>query len=119
MTLEQAKKILEDNYLMQENTLCYLLHEECKFSINTFWEFYDAISCVTKACAKSEEVTKHITVGYQTFLKEIIYHFAPNDVAVMDDFPKNYNNYIERLDFAVRAYLENSPQWLDDARYTL
>ncbi len=119
MTIEQAKKLIEENYTMQENTLTLFMHDECEFSADAFWDFYDAIACVTRACVKDEALTAQITVGYQRFLKEIIYHFAPEDIAVMNHFPENYNDYIERLDFAVRAYLENKPEWLEDALYDL
>ena len=119
MTIEQAKHIIEANYSMRKNTLSLLMYDECEFSADAFWNFYDAIACVTRAFVKNEALTTQITVGYQKFLKEIIWHFAPNDVAVMNHFPENYNDYIERLDYAVRAYLENKPEWLDDEMFDL
>lgn len=119
MTIDQANHIIEANYFMQEDTLSLLMYDDCVFSADAFWAFYDAIACVTRAFEKNEVLTTQITVGYQMFLKEIIYHFAPNDVAVMKHFPENYNDYIERLDYAVRAYLENKPEWLDDEMYDL
>ena len=119
MTIDQAKRIIAANYSMQENTLTLLMYDDCAFSTDAFWAFYDAIACVTKACVKNEVLTTQITVGYQKFLKEIIYHFAPNDVAAMKHFPENYNSYIERLDYAVLAYLENKPEWLDDKMFDL
>ena len=119
MTIDQAKHIIEANYSMQKNTLTLLMYDDCVFSTNAFWAFYDAIACVTRAFVKNEVLTTQITVVYQKFLKEIIYHFAPNDVATMKSFPENYNDYIERLDYAVRAYLETKPEWLDDEMFDL
>ena len=119
MTIDQAKHIIEANYSMQENTLTLLMYDDCEFSTEAFWVFYDAIACVTRAFEKDEVLTTQITVGYQRFLKEIIYHFAPNDVVIINHFPENYNDYIERLDYAVRAYLETNPEWFDDEMFDL
>lgn len=55
----------------------------------------------------------------QQFLKEFICHFDPDDVAFMRNFPENHFDYTERLDYAVRAYLENKPEWLDDEMFAL
>ena len=119
MTIDQAKHIIEANYSMRKNTLTLLMYDDCEFSADAFWAFYDAIACVTRAFEKNEILTTQITVGYQKFLKEIIYHFAPNDVATMAFFPENYNDYIERLDYAVLAYLNDKPEWLDDKIFDL
>lgn len=119
MTIDQAKHVIEANYSMKENSLALLMYEDCIFSTDAFWSFYDAIACVTRAFVKNEVLTTQITVAYQKILKELIYHFAPNDVAVMEHLPTNYNEYIERLDYAVLAYLENKPEWLDDEMFDL
>ena len=119
MTIHQAKKIIEANYAMKENALTRFMYDDCVFSVEAFWEFYDAIACVTGALEKTEALTTQITVAYQKILKEILYHFAPSDAAVMKDFPENYNDYMERLDYAVLAYLENKPEYLADERFDL
>lgn len=119
MTIDQAKHVIEANYSMKENSLALLMYEDCIFSTDAFWSFYDAIACVTRAFVKNEVLTTQITVAYQKILKELIYHFAPNDVAVMEHLPTNYNEYIERLDYAVLAYLENKTEWLDDEMFDL
>lgn len=119
MHIQKAKEIIAANYGTEKNSLCWFLYEECVFSPAAFWEFYDAIACVTRHSVRCEELSAQIAIGYQRFLKELIYHFDPDDVAVMKDFPENYNEYLERLDFAVRAYYEEKPEWLDDARFDL
>lgn len=119
MTIDQAKHVIEANYSMKENSLALLMYEDCIFSTDAFWSFYDAIACVTRAFVKNEVLTTQITVAYQKILKELIYHFAPNDVAVMEHLPTNYNEYIERLDYAVLAYLDNKTEWLDDEMFDL
>lgn len=95
------------------------MNEECEFSASAFWEYYDAIAFLTRNSIRNEALSAQIAIGYQRFLKEIISHFAPNDVAVMNHFPENYNDSIERLDFAVRAYFEGTPELLNDALFDL
>lgn len=119
MDLQKAKQVIAANYSKEENSLCYLLNEESEFSAEAFWAYYDAIAFVTRNCVKNEALSAQIAIGYQRFLKEIIWHFAPKDVAVINHFPENYNDYIQRLDFAVRAYYEEKPEWLNDALFDL
>ena len=115
MDCSRAKQIIADNYYKIEDSLCYLLNEECEFSTLAFWEYYEAIVCITRNGLRTEELSTQIAIGYQRFLKEIVWHFDPNDVAAVEYFPENYNDYIERLDLAVRAYYEGKPEWLNDA----
>lgn len=117
MTEQKARQIIADNYRLAENSLCYRLAEECVFSDTAFLEYCDAITFVTLHCSRTEELSAQVAIGYQRFLKEILWHFAPNDVAVLQHFPENFPAYIERLDFTVRAYLEGKPQWLWNARF--
>lgn len=119
MDLQKAKQIITANFCKQENSLFYIMNEEGEFSTAAFWEYYDAIAFVTRNSIKSEELSTQIAIGYQNILQEIICHFAPNDIAVLKHFPENYNEYIERLDFAVLAYLQDEPEWLDDERFNL
>lgn len=119
MECSRAKQIVADNYYKNEGSLCYLLNEECEFSTSAFWEYYEAIVCITRNCLRTEDLSTQIAIGYQRFLKEIVWHFDPNDVAVMEHFPENYNGYIERLDLAVRAYYEGKPELQNDALFDL
>ena len=43
----------------------------------------------------------------------------PNDIAHFDGFPKNYTDYIERLDFAVLAYFNGDLSLVSDERFEL
>ena len=119
MTPENARRIIRDNFSMNEGSLCLLLYDECVFSAEAFWDFYDAISVVTLAGIKETALAAQISITYQRFLKEIISHFDPKDAAVMKGFPEDHYSYIERLDGAVRAYLENKPDLLDDKLFNL
>lgn len=46
-----------------------------------------------------------------------MFHFDPNDWTEIRNFPKNYNEYIERLDGAVDAYFRGV--FADEALYDL
>ena len=119
MDLHKSKHIIFANYRKEENSLIYLLNEECKFVISAFWEYYDAIAFVTRNSIKNEDLSAQIAISYQWFLKELIWNFAPNDITVINDLPENYIDYIERLDFAIRAYYEDKPEWLRDELFDL
>jgi len=119
MDLDKAKKIIADNFFGNEGSLTCSLYDECKFSDEKFWDFYDSIAFLVTNSVKSEELTGQICISYQRILKEMIYHFSPYDLAVMDNFPENYNDYIERLDLAVRAYFSGETGLLNDDIFEL
>ncbi len=114
MILEKAEQIIYDNYNMNENSLTLTLYDDCEFSTQGYWDLYEAISTVVKAGKKTEVLTKQIVTAYQIILKNIISHFDPNDGVVLRNFPKNYHEYMERLDLALRAYFDRNPEWLKD-----
>ena len=118
MIIENAEKVISDNYHCNENSFVYFLHEECYFSIEKFWEFYESIVALIGK-KKNPEITKRITQSYQKILKEMIFHFDPMDVAVMNNFPENYNDYIERIDFALLAYYTDNIDLIDDKGFSL
>lgn len=119
MTVETALKIIYDNNSCNENSFVYLLHEDCIFSIEKFWEYYDSIAVLAETDAKDPELTMQINLSYQRILKEFIAHFDPNDVAVMENFPDNYTEYIERIDRAILAYYSGNIRLLEDKRFNL
>ena len=41
-------------------------------------------------------------------LKEMIWHFASTDSSVIANMPENYDDYIERMDSAVEAYMRRT-----------
>ena len=83
MNTEQAEKVISDNDNCSENSFVYGLHEECYFSVEKFWEFYDSIIAWIGEKKKSD-ITRKITRIYQKVLKEMIYHFDPLDISVID-----------------------------------
>ena len=41
-------------------------------------------------------------------MKEMIWHFSPTDSSVIANMPENYDDYIERMDSAVEAYMRRT-----------
>lgn len=119
MEIEKARKIISDNYNCNENSFVYCLYEKCYFSIEKFWEYYESIASFVGVNEKNAEITREITDSYQRILKEIIFHFDPMDLAVMDNFPENYTDYIERIDYALLAYYTGNLDLLDNEKFEL
>lgn len=119
MNLPKAKQIIKNNYKASGYSLIYYLHEECVFSEDAYWELIDAIIFLVRNGIKEEALITQIAIGYQAFLKEMIWHNSPGDAVELSQLPENSVDYIERLDRTVRAYLENAPQWADSARFDL
>lgn len=107
MMVEEAEAVLERNYICCKGTLVYDLHERSCFSVEHFWELYDCIITLAEEIPGDE---KELETGGKIFtvcgwvLKEMIYHFDQNDLSALENFPENYNDYIERLDDAADAY---------------
>ena len=118
MNTEEAQKVIFDNDNCIENSFIYYLHEECCFSIEKFWEFYDSIIAWIGE-EKKADITRKITEIYQKMLKEMIYHFDPMDISVIANFPENYMEYIERIDFALLAYDTDNRNLIDDKTFSL
>lgn len=111
MTVREAAEITDRNYNCLEKSLIYSLHEKSKFSEKRFWEFYGSVMRLAedaKENGRSAETAMKITWVYQHILKEFIYHFDRKDLSVLKKFPKNYNDYIERLDYAMDAYFRGT-----------
>lgn len=120
MNTDEALEILDKNRQGIEGSFVYSLYEECVFSKAGFWDFYDCVITLAKdgnESVKNFEVAGKITFVYQWFLKEIIWHFDPNDAAKQEHFPENYTDYIERLDGAMDAYFRGV--FADDSLYEL
>ena len=114
MTIENARRIISDNYNCNENSFVWFLHERSYFSAEKFWEYYESIAAFVGVTEKSSEITRQITEIYQKMLKDMIAHFSPVDLAVLDHFPEgNYVDYIEAVDYALLAYYTDQKSILD------
>lgn len=108
MTLEKAKEILDKNAFCKESSLRESLCEDSLFSEKLFWEFYDSIIALAEDAQKNGKTvddTAKILGVFNRITQIFMYHFDPNDICKIENFPENYTEYFERLEFAVRAYL--------------
>lgn len=119
MNITEATKVLSDNYECTGESFFYYLYEESIFSVEKFWEYYDCIVAFVGQKDKEPEITKEIDYTYQKILKEFIYHFDPNDLTELKNFPENYTQYIERIEFAQAAYYRNNLALIDDSIFDL
>lgn len=119
--MKEAKAILEKNADCAEKSLVDSLHECERFSKKHFWEFYDCVITLAQDALTSGrdfETARKITLVYQRILKEMIWHFDKRDLSRLSKFPnKRYNQYIERLDYAVDAYFRGV--FVDETFYEL
>lgn len=120
MTMSEAMAVLKKNANCSENSLVYSLHERERFSKKRFWEFYDSVITLAKVAVmtgRDIETARKITLVYQQILKEMIWHFDKKDASRLKKFPKNYDDYIERLDGALDAYFRGV--FVDEGLYDL
>lgn len=120
MTVNEARAILVKNSECSAKSLVYSLHERERFSKKRFWEFYDCVITLARDAlenGRDMETVRKITLVYQWFLKEIVWHLDKKDLSKLKKFPKNCNEYIERLDDAVDAYFRGV--FVDEALYEL
>lgn len=121
MNIEKAKKIIYDNCYGIQESLVDSLYNDGVFSKEKFWDYYDSIVelvSLTKG-EKDLELSMLISRSYQRILKEFMYHFDSSDVVHLEGFPENYNDYIERLDFATLAYFEGDLSLVKDEKFDL
>ena len=101
-------QIIQDNYSGKKGTFIASLNDESCFRTELFWELYESIATLVEHKVYSDELTAQISSVYQRMLKEIIWHFSPTDSSVIANMPENYDDYIERMDSAVEAYMRRT-----------
>lgn len=100
-----SKQIIHDNYSGNKGTFIASLNDESRFRTELFWELYESIAALVEYRVYSDELAAQISSVYQRLLKEMIWHFSPTDSSVIANMPENYDDYIERMDCAVEAYM--------------
>ena len=103
-----SKQIIQDNYSGKKGTFIASLNDESYFRTELFWELYESIAALAEHRVYSDELAAQISSVYQRILKEIIWHFSPTDSSVIANMPENYDDYIERMDSAVEAYMRRT-----------
>ena len=88
----------------EENTFIYLLHEYGIFDEKLFREYIESVKLV---CLENtdRETIKKIVLKNEYIFRNIIYHFMPNDVYVMETFPEDMAEYISEIDFENRRLI--------------
>ena len=120
MNSAEAKQILKDNFECKENSLIYLLHEKNMFSTEQFWKYYDSISVLAETDEeKSMNTAMQITKSYQDILKYFIFHLDSHDGYKIANFPINYSDYMDRIEYAIWAYFKGDVKWIDEAMFEL
>lgn len=120
MNYDKAIATLNNNYRGNENSLTYSLYELCDFNREQFWDIYDSILFLAhEFCGKekSMDIAVKISFIYQRILKEIIYHFDHNDASYIENLPRNYTEYIERIEGAIDAFFQEI--FTDENMYSL
>lgn len=121
MTVREARAVLHKNASCSKKSFIYSLYERAKFSKKRFWEFYDCVITLARDALENGrdiETAEKLTYVYQWVLKQIIWHLDKRDSYVMKKFPKNYTEYLERLDSAVNeAYFRGI--FVDEALFEL
>ena len=112
MTLEEAKEILDKNALCEEGSLRQSVCEDCRFSEEYFWEFYDSLVTLAED-AKNSKITATDTAKifavYDRILEMFRLHCEPDEDVEIIDFPENFSDYFDRLEAAILFYLEGKP----------
>ena len=103
-----SKQKIQDNYSGKKGTFIASLNDESYFRTELFWELYESIAALAEHRVYSDELAAQISSVYQRILKEIIWHFSPTDSSVIANMPENYDDYIERMDSAVEAYMRRT-----------
>ena len=103
-----SKQIIQDNYSGNKGTFIASLNDESCFRIEPFWKLYGSIASLAEHRVYSDELAAQISSVYQRMLKEMIWHFSPTDSSVIANMPENYDDYIERMDSAVEAYMRRT-----------
>lgn len=121
MNVREAREVLHRNVTGSEKSLVYSMYEIAKFSKKRFWEFHDCVITLARDALENGrdiETAERITAVYQRILKEMIWHFDKKDISKLKKFPKNYYEYIERLDCAVNeAYFRGI--FIDESLFEL
>lgn len=120
MEAKTAIQIILNNYKGENNSFIYFLHEKNYYSKEAFWELYESIAALTLCgVEKSIEMIEQITQIYQRLLKYIVFHFDPNDLFTLENFPSNYIDYLERIEYALMAYSKGNVKLIDNYIFEL
>lgn len=103
-------KRLRDNYEARDNSFLYYLHEENLYHEVAFSELCDCISSLCLTHPYDKVVSSQIIFIYGQALRHFIYHFDPNDLSRISNFPCDYSEKLEFLECIIMKYFNFNPQ---------
>ena len=112
MTADKARDIFDKNALCQEGSLRQSLCVELCFSERRFWEFYDSVITLAEAAQESRITvtdTAKLFAVYDRILETIRQHCDPDEAVEISGLPENITEYLDRIEAAMRFYLEGEP----------
>ena len=120
MTADRAREIFDRNALCQEGSFRERLCDECYFSEEYFWEFYDSVITLaenTRENKASVTDTAKILAVYDRVLEMFRLHCDPDEDIKIADFPEDPSGYLDRIDAAARFFLNGEP--IDEDGFSL
>ena len=108
MSLEKSIEILDLNYKILEGSFIYYLHEKSIFDEKAFEDIYNSIRILANSTLGQErerDITMKIFICHGRILKEFMYHLDANDQSVLENFPDDYNEYIEKLEREIHKFI--------------
>ncbi len=94
--MEEAQKIVDDNYTAAEGSFLGDLHERDYFDFQGFSKLCEAAKSLA-AEGKTLENAKKIHEIYTQTCLHVSYHFDPDDESRISNLPKNYVELLYEL----------------------
>jgi hypothetical protein len=102
--------ILEENYKGENNSFIYYLHERSEFNADSFRIYLNSLIDITNLNAKRDldsNVALMVVKTYDYILRNIIYHFSPNDLKHIKNLPnEDLFDYIDNLRVVLESFLK-------------
>lgn len=100
MILSEARKIVEENSKVQEDSFFWLLHERDQYDVSKFELFIQALNTMNENAEMSKIQIKEIIHLYSYFHRAIIYSMDYADHAELK-LPDVWREHLEEFDLAV------------------
>jgi len=88
--------VVQKNIDSEENTFIFLLHERSIFDEALFQEYIENVGLVNVENTEKKLIIRVIEIN-DYIIRNALYHFLPEDLFVMENFPPNMGNYIEQI----------------------
>ncbi len=88
--------IIRKNIDIEEKTFIFLLHEKSIFDEELFQEYIGNVCLLSAENTEKEMIIVTIETN-DYIIRNVIYHFLPEDLFVIKNFPTNMGDYIEQI----------------------